>query len=1007
MTSTDEPGTAQVRPRPEQSPDYAFALSLIQVHENKIRALLNSKLRRYIHFPRFLLSRVTHGKAGALQSFDEYMKVARRRAGRMVDSRLGTFTDQVPAQRSAPEPQQIEALALAAKRSPLHQLFLQERARHDAPDATGSPPDFHDVLKAAAERALSRSRPGQPRNVLVFTSHVLDNDEFRARVKTSRQHAALLEAQPLVSVIMPTHNRAALLASAVASVLQQTYPHLELLIIDDHSTDETRQVCEALAASDPRVRYIHSAGKGVSSARNAGLAHSRGEFIAYLDDDNTWSADYLELMLTHMRIEGADFAYASMRLTDQNGTVRFRGRHFNHADLLIQNYIDMNIAVHTRELVDKSGPFDEALERAVDWEFIIRATRSARVSWAEFIGADYSDDATRTDRLTVAKRYAWRFHVMNRHWIDWAETPVGRPLPFTVLVNAHGNLDDVEETLAEVLRNTPADLFELVVIDNHLDEDEIARIHLWAELIPNLRVVHTPQHFGLALGYNAGVQFARGDVLAFVALGIRLRPGWLEKLAEELDKDAIGLVQPVLTNASGSVHSAGFRWDRPGPDGPQLVRSLPGKLHGGAQSVSAASSECIVIRRADFVALRGFEPLFTGDLGDIDLSFRVRSRLGKSCVAATGVSVVYDPRKRIATDLTDDTKGYFDRLWREPARALAQADGLELRGEPKGRAFSWLGGKDASGAGGGDQPPRKLQFAIKICCPSESVKLQWGDYHFAFSLAKEINKLGHACRIDMAPNWNDEGLKEDVVIVLRGLYRYKPKPDAVNFMWLISHPQRVKPEELIGFDHIFVASKIIAGQLAAETSVPISVMLQCTDPDIFYPSPEMAVGDRIIFVGNSRNVKRPVVVAASEEGLPAEIYGGGWDGFCRPEMVKAGSVTNQEVGDLYRSAGLVLNDHWQDMQLNGFVSNRLFDACACAAPVISDFVAGLEVFEDLVSVLPPEQPLGPLVRRVLDEAPALRSRRVALAQRIIAEHSFATRAKEIVAKTNQIVSVRV
>ena len=98
---------------------------------------------------------------------------------------------------------------------------------------------------------------------------------------------------PLVSVIVPTRNRANLVARAIQSVLDQTYRHIECIIVDDGSSDETRQVVEEF--TDERLVYLrHETQRHASAARNTGIAYSRGELIAFLDDDDEWMSRKLE-----------------------------------------------------------------------------------------------------------------------------------------------------------------------------------------------------------------------------------------------------------------------------------------------------------------------------------------------------------------------------------------------------------------------------------------------------------------------------------------------------------------------------------------------------------------------------------------------------------------------------------------------------------------------------------------------------------------------------------------
>jgi len=105
-------------------------------------------------------------------------------------------------------------------------------------------------------------------------------------------------SSPLVSVIIPTYNRAALLCEAVDSVLQQTYRNIEVIVVDDGSTDDTTAVMEKYG---DRVRYSRRPNAGVNAARNLGFKQSKGEFIALLDSDDLWAPYKLELQVRLLR----------------------------------------------------------------------------------------------------------------------------------------------------------------------------------------------------------------------------------------------------------------------------------------------------------------------------------------------------------------------------------------------------------------------------------------------------------------------------------------------------------------------------------------------------------------------------------------------------------------------------------------------------------------------------------------------------------------------------------
>lgn len=125
----------------------------------------------------------------------------------------------------------------------------------------------------------------------------------------------------LVSVILPTFQRVSMLSEAINSVLEQTYPQLELLVIDDGSTDGTSAMVEGLRGKDSRIRYFHQANAGPAKARSTGLSESRGEFIAFQDSDDLWHRDKLEkqIRIFHNHPE-IDFVYCSGSFTERDGT---------------------------------------------------------------------------------------------------------------------------------------------------------------------------------------------------------------------------------------------------------------------------------------------------------------------------------------------------------------------------------------------------------------------------------------------------------------------------------------------------------------------------------------------------------------------------------------------------------------------------------------------------------------------------------------------------------------
>lgn len=114
--------------------------------------------------------------------------------------------------------------------------------------------------------------------------------------------------EPLISVIVPVYNVEAYLHRCVQSIVKQTYRNLEILLVDDGSTDRSGQICDELGKTDTRLRVIHQENGGLSAARNRGIEEARGAYIAFVDSDDSVDADMYRTMLTKLQEQNADMA---------------------------------------------------------------------------------------------------------------------------------------------------------------------------------------------------------------------------------------------------------------------------------------------------------------------------------------------------------------------------------------------------------------------------------------------------------------------------------------------------------------------------------------------------------------------------------------------------------------------------------------------------------------------------------------------------------------------------
>jgi len=208
---------------------------------------------------------------------------------------------------------------------------------------------------------------------------------------STTQESPHLSAVPRVSVILPTYNRAHYLAEAIESVVRQTLTDLELIIVDDGSTDSTCELVRAIR--DERVRYVAQPHRGLSVALNRGLEKARGDYIARLDSDDVFFPDALASLVAALEREPAvEVAWASGRLMDREGRdqPRTRGSSEHYPGEMLRSLLYDDCTTSPAMLTRKScfarvGPYDEGLAFSEDWDMALRLAREFRFRYVDQI----------------------------------------------------------------------------------------------------------------------------------------------------------------------------------------------------------------------------------------------------------------------------------------------------------------------------------------------------------------------------------------------------------------------------------------------------------------------------------------------------------------------------------------------------------------------------------------------------------------------------------------------
>jgi glycosyltransferase involved in cell wall biosynthesis len=489
----------------------------------------------------------------------------------------------------------------------------------------------------------------------------------------------------------------------------------------------------------------------------------------------------------------------------------------------------------------------------------------------------------------------------------------------------------------------------------------------------------------LIAGLALGARSAPGDVLCFLPAPVE--PGtdaWMAHLANALGDGVVAATPTLLhptrprlhaTEHDRLVRAEGFDFETDRSGAPVAVARHAGAtpdVGAPVHDVAAAPLQCLVVERAAYDAVGGLDRTAAADpdVAGIGLCARLRQCGGR--VVHVPAAAVFDGR---------------------PVRSR-----LALRQPVDASTADWRAVVETHG------PyltrTARVRWVLTTSAPSMKVAKRWGDWHLAVGLAEALRRAGQ----DVVVQSHDDAgslraRSRDVHVVVRGLASVRRTPGQRHVLWVVSHPEALTADDCEDADLVLVASRRFAAHLRTLTSTPVEEFLQASDPRRFCPGPvDPAHHHPVTVVANTRGVMRRSVEDALAAGIRPAIYGGGWDGLVDPALVVADHVDNELLPAVYRSAGMVLNDHWDTMRTWGFVSNRVYDVLACGTPVVSDRVDEIDdLFDRAVPMYRGSAELGEVVRTLLagpDQARAAAERGRA---QVLAHHTFDHRAAQLLA----------
>lgn len=220
----------------------------------------------------------------------------------------------------------------------------------------------------------------------------------------------------MISVIMPTYNRADLIDKSIMSVLQQTYKDIELIIVDDGSTDNTKEIVSGIR--DARCKYFYQENKGACAARNYGIDLAQGEYIAFQDSDDTWREDKLEKQLEVLQNNDYDLVFCAFLRHEHKTESQIPNEFFDIQTLDVKTLLKGNM-ISTQTILAKSKCFKEVkfdvhMPRFQDWELMLRMVQVYKIGYCKDVLADVyvqeNSISMNYDKAYTAIKRIYRLH---------------------------------------------------------------------------------------------------------------------------------------------------------------------------------------------------------------------------------------------------------------------------------------------------------------------------------------------------------------------------------------------------------------------------------------------------------------------------------------------------------------------------------------------------------------------------------------------------------------------
>jgi glycosyltransferase involved in cell wall biosynthesis len=339
-------------------------------------------------------------------------------------------------------------------------------------------------------------------------------------------------AGPVVSVLIPTYNRPQYLAIALASVLQQSYKNLQVVVVNDGGEDVSDIIN---SFRDPRLIFINrKENRGKASSLNEALNRADGKYVAYLDDDDLYYPNHIETLVraleyqTDCQVAYSDFYKAYCRTSsDANRQILSKvvevSRDFDRFFMLLFNHVLHVCLMHRRDLLEKTGPYNEQLNVLIDWDMTRRLAFFSDFYHVHGITGEYYHPEGDSDRISVRRRKDKNEYRRNVLTIRTTRPP--KPWPkikdLSIILLTDRLDEQAGKTISYIWRNT----FYPYKLYLPLSESDINRLN---SDMPNLIPVPVKPSLSQTQCLDAVLDKCDSEYISIVPSGLPINDMWIE-----------------------------------------------------------------------------------------------------------------------------------------------------------------------------------------------------------------------------------------------------------------------------------------------------------------------------------------------------------------------------------------------------------------------------------------------------------------------------------------------